>query len=129
LGVSIREQLDELVGFVETLNQEYREGALIVVEGPRDAVALQQIGFKGKPYAYCHNSNLAKLTDRATKHSQVILLLDLDSQGRRLTGILASALQRKGIRVNLTHRRRLARITQGRISGVQELRSYSEHLS
>jgi len=124
-----QEIAEELTHFVKVLNDESSSGALIVVEGQRDASALAAIGFIGITYLLCHNGSLTQLSEEAKNHRKVILLLDFDHKGRVLTKKAASLLEEKGIRIDLFHRRRLKMASKGRVQEVEELARYSDFLA
>ena len=122
------EVIDSLDLFIKKLNDEVKNGALVVVEGQRDAEALQSIGFQGELFLLCHNEGLVKLTSEAENHKKVILLLDLDSKGRSLTKKAALLLQEKKSVIDLFFRRELLSATKGRIRHIEELKRYKEYL-
>ncbi len=71
----------------------------IIVEGKKDKAALEQLGIKNiitlsKKPVYEIIENAAK------KHKDVIILTDLDKEGKKLFGKLNSGLQRLGVRVD-----------------------------
>ena len=124
-----REIVDQLSHLVKGLNDDNSAGALVVVEGQRDAIALAAIGFKGSPYLLCHNGSLAKLSAEAEKYQKIILLLDFDHKGRVLTKKTTSILQDKGNRIDLFYRRRIRMASKGRIQEIEELEKYGEFLA
>src|SRR5208283_5809578 len=74
--------IESLSTFMKKLNDE--DYALVVVEGLGDAKALRDSGFVGNLFMLCQNSSVSKLEDTAVKFKKTILLLDNDSEGRRL---------------------------------------------
>jgi len=120
--------LQALTKFVRKLNDEYKNGALVVVEGQHDEEALKSIGFKGKLFLLCHNRNLIELASEAEKYRKVILLLDLDRKGRALTKKAIIILQGKNNKIDLFFRRELIRATKGRIRQIEELIRFKEGL-
>ena len=50
-----------LFDFINQLNLEYTNGAIILVEGKKDTNALVSLGFIGKTIEYCNNNNLSKI--------------------------------------------------------------------
>ncbi len=118
--------LQALILFIRKLNDESRNGALVIVEGQRDAMALKLIGFKGDLFLLCHNKSLVKLASEAERYDKVILLLDLDEKGRELTKKAAIILQEKNIKIDIFFRRELAKATKGKIRHIEELSRFSD---
>jgi len=120
--------IQRLILFIRKLNDECKNGALVVVEGQRDARALESIGFKGDLFLLCHNKSLVKLASEAERYKKTILLLDLDEKGRELTKKAAIILQEKNIKIDLFFRRELAKATKGKIRHIEELNRFSDYL-
>ena len=121
------EILECLTLMMKKLNDEYLNGALLVVEGQRDAEALRSIGYIGEPFTLCHNESVSSLVTKAQSHSKVILLLDRDQKGRILTKRVARVLEERKIRLDLFFRRRLSSATKGQVSQVEDLKRYRDH--
>ena len=47
-----------LVDFINILNFECENGAVVLVEGKKDTQALSSLGFVGKTIEYCNNNNI-----------------------------------------------------------------------
>src|SRR3990172_4068380 len=124
----LRETAEALVHLTRQLNEACREGGMVIVEGPRDTVALRALGFEGHSYAACYNSDLDKLLKEAARYTRTIILLDMDTEGRRLTGQITSLLQEKGIKADLSYRRMLHAVLKGRISTVEELSRFAAYI-
>lgn len=73
----------------------------IIVEGRLDVVALKKIGFSGEIIHLPKNKTIINFSYSLTKYREVILLMDWDRKGKRLTSILEKYLITEGIRVNL----------------------------
>jgi len=73
----------------------------IIVEGRLDVVALRKIGFSGEIIHLPKNKTMINFSHSLTKYREVILLMDWDRKGKRLTSILEKYLITEGIRVNL----------------------------
>ena len=76
---------ESLAIYVKKLNDENSNGALVVVEGLRDYRSLRSIGFLGNIFMFCNKNNLLRLVEESKKYRKVILLFDLDREGRSLT--------------------------------------------
>ena len=117
-------ELTDILDFVGSLNQH--EGA-VVVEGQRDSEALCKIGYRGNILIFHQFGGLAEFADVAARYARVIVLFDADRTGRYLTRRLADMLRRR-TRVDTTFKRKLARITRGRVRCVEQLAQYGTHL-
>jgi 5S rRNA maturation endonuclease (ribonuclease M5) len=73
----------------------------IIVEGRLDVLALRKIGFSGEIIHLPKNKTIINFSYSLTKYREVILLMDWDRKGKRLTSILEKYLITEGIRVNL----------------------------
>jgi len=120
--------LQALILFIRNLNDECKNGALVVVEGQRDARALESIGFKGNLLLLCHHNSFVKLASEAEGYKKTILLLDLDRKGRELTKRAAIILQENDGKIDLFFRKELIKATKGKIRHVEGLSRFSDHL-
>ncbi len=123
-----REISEALVLYVKKLNDESINGSLVVVEGKRDVSALRSLGFVGKILMLCHNNNFDRLVTEAEKYRKIILLLDLDREGRSLTKKSAILLEGKKHKIDIFFRRNLSSITYGRVKQIEELSKYAEYI-
>ena len=119
---------EALVLYIKKLNNESKNGSLVVVEGKRDVRALRSMGFIGKILMLCHNNNFDRFISEAGKYHKIILLLDLDREGRSLTKKAAILLEGKKHVIDLYFRRNLSSITCGRVKQIEELRKYAEYI-
>ncbi len=131
--VTLKNSLDldiseSLVLYVKRLNDESRNGALVVVEGLRDLRALRAVGFDGDVLMFCHNGGKRLLVNEAAKYRKSILLLDLDREGRSLTKKAAVMLGDNKSAIDLFFRRELSSVTRGRVSHIEELSRYKDYL-
>ncbi len=110
------------------LNEEYERGSVVVVEGKRDAAALERIGFTGSPAVF---HNFKGVVDFVDSHAgrKIILLLDMDRTGRHLTSRLLSQLQSRRNSVSLFYKHALARITNGKVRHVEDLTIYAQQMA
>jgi 5S rRNA maturation endonuclease (ribonuclease M5) len=122
--------IDHLRRFIEMLNEEAENGSVIVVEGKRDVEALSRLGFNGNLTVLNHFKGISHFVDNHCQMSKkIILLLDMDRTGKYLTSKILTQLQHKGNNVNLFYKKKLARITKGKIRHVEELAMYARNLS
>jgi 5S rRNA maturation endonuclease (ribonuclease M5) len=101
-----RKELNELLDKIEYLVP------IVVVEGPRDAEALRQIGFKGRIELFSRvNLSESDFIDfMATVAASVVILTDFDSEGRRINRNLIRLFERRGVRVEVGLRRAFGRL-------------------
>lgn len=118
------EFVDFLRDFIKELNHLSREGEIILVEGERDAKAMRAVGYTGSIVSIAsvnNRSSRAKL--QASK--RVIILTDLDREGRQLAARYAKSLIHGGLDVSLLHRRRLLAASRGVFRHVENLRRFA----
>ena len=113
-------ELPELRKFVADLEQE---DATVAVEGKRDARALRLLGFGGTLMQFHSYGGFVRFADAASEYNRVVLLFDYDHKGRYMTYRMVRLLQRR-THIDLRYRRRLARITKGRVKFVEQLAGY-----
>ncbi len=119
------QEIIELKDFIFQLNSI--EG-IVVVEGKRDSVALRKIGYKGKILEFHKFGGIVNFTDSAAKYESLILLFDRDRQGRQLTEKTIQLLQRR-TKIDLTYKRKLRAITNGKIKFIEQLVCYESYLA
>src|ERR1700730_14247023 len=117
--------IESLHGYIRKLNDE--ENALVVVEGVRDARALRESGFDGEIFMLCHKNNVLKLEETASRFRKTILLLDNDSEGRKLRERTIRILNGR-VKIDTFYQRALLPASRGKIRHVEELAPYAERL-
>ena len=90
---------------------------LIIVEGKKDKTALESLGIKN---IYVLKGPLYENIEKISKkHKQVVILTDLDYEGRKIFSRLNSRLQERGVNVNNSFREFLFKETKLRqIEGI-----------
>ena len=89
---------------------------LIIVEGKKDKKTLENFGitniitFSNSPYFHMEN----------IKEKEVIILTDLDSEGKKLYSILRHGLQKRGVKIDRKFREFLFKKT--RISHIEGIK-------
>ena len=119
------QEIVELKDFIFQLNSI--EG-MVVVEGKRDSIALRKIGYTGKILEFHKFGGMVNFTDSAAKYESLILLFDRDRQGRQLTEKTIQLLQRR-TKIDLTYKRKLRAITNGKIKFIEQLVCYESYLT
>lgn len=120
------QEIIELKKFVFELNAI--ENGIIIVEGKRDSSALKKLGFTGKVLEFHRFSGMIDFADSVSKYERLIILFDRDRKGRTLTGKTIQLLQRR-TKVDLTFKRKLRKITKGKIMFIEQLVSYESFLA
>jgi 5S rRNA maturation endonuclease (ribonuclease M5) len=110
--------IEFLVDFIRDLNDLSREGAIVLVEGKRDAAALAELGYTGEIMT---SSTLTSGTSAVRRAKLVIILTDLDTEGRRLAARYIRMFSRLGVRTTLVARRRLSKNSRGKFLHIENL--------
>ena len=118
-----------LRSFVKELNDLSTEGGAVLVEGKRDVAALRSIGYSGPIFSVSilRASDAARERMRAEVH-QMVILTDLDSEGRRLASTFVRFLTREGVKPSLGQRKRLAAASRGAFLHVENLSRFAERV-
>jgi len=105
----IREEISKLI----------EDNLLVIVEGKKDKISLNKLGI----------TNIITLnkpiyeTVELINDNKIVILTDLDSEGRKLYNVLRHELQRKGVKIN--NKLRLL-LFKTRLSHIEGLHSYLE---
>ncbi len=128
-----REFSSFLRNLVKELNDLSGEGAAVLVEGKRDAAALKGLGYSGPIFTVSILTSTKAARERLRREvSKMIIMTDLDSEGRRLAARYVKFLSQEGIAASLAQRRRLSKATRGVFLHVENLRRFApsgEHLA
>lgn len=124
-----QDEVQELQKFVNMLNEESSNGAVIVVEGKRDVNALASVGFKGNVVTLNNFRGINRLVDNLERAGKVILMLDMDHKGKYLTHKILTLLQYKGKNVDLFYKKTLSEITKGKVRHIEEIVIYAKYIS
>ena len=122
-------EVQRLQKFVNMLNEESSNGAVVVVEGKRDVNALASIGFKGNVVTLNNFRGITSLVDSLERESKVILMLDMDRKGKYLTRKILTLLQYRGKNVDMFYKKMLAAITKGKVRHTEDLTIYNRYIS
>jgi len=118
------EYADFLSHFIGQLNQLSEEGWAVLVEGKRDADAMKGLGYTG---ALATVSSLSRLGVKALAPSKkVVILTDLDREGRILAARYIKLLSHEGLRTSLSERRRLRVASRGAFRHIENLSRFSD---
>ena len=118
-------EIIQLREFISQLNS--LQDSVIIVEGKKDTQALRRSGCFQKILEFHKFDGINDFTEFVVKYQEIILLFDWDKQGRYLTRRVIKLLERR-TKINLTYKRKLRRITRGKINFIEQLRSYESKL-
>jgi len=111
--------------FIESLNNECKAGAIVIVEGRKDEIALREIGFKGEILVYHNFKGIINFVDYVSrKGRKVILLLDRDRKGRSLTSKILKKLDILCPHDSLYYKKKFVKITHGKIMCIENLSNF-----
>ena len=111
-----------LRALVKELNDLSGEGAAVLVEGKRDARALTELGYTGPLFTIAIlTSSLAARERLREEVRQMVILTDLDGEGRRLASRYVKFLVRQGVKPSLAQRKRLSEASRGIFLHIENL--------
>ncbi len=117
-----------LTQFLDRLKLESENGALIIVEGKKDLMALKTLGMKGE--VLCIKSSRKGVVDclDEIKQNYVIIFLDFDRRGTKLTKDVITYLEAKGIVINLLYWRSIGALIRRDVKDIEGIPSYLSKL-
>jgi 5S rRNA maturation endonuclease (ribonuclease M5) len=127
LSTHRKEKVEKIEQILTQLIEKSSEGTPIIVEGKKDAAALQELGVKGQILTVkTGGKSFLEATVEIEKSSsnEVILFLDFDRRGQEGTKHLQESLEQGKILVNLTFWRKLRALAGREIQCVEGLPSY-----
>ncbi|MEM0117023.1 MAG: toprim domain-containing protein [Conexivisphaerales archaeon] len=124
-----RKEIAELLhSVIIELNRECERGALLVVEGRRDQLALQSLGLRATCF-WLSNKGFSNFLNSAESSKKVILLLDYDRKGRYMFARATRILQSKRIPTDGYYRKAIKKVTKGEIVHIEQMLMYSAFLA
>ena len=121
-----REFSSFLSDLVKELNDLSSEGAAVLVEGKRDATAMKELGYTGPLFTVSILTSSAAVRVKLRKNvSKMIILTDLDTEGRRLAARYVKFLSHEGVEASLAQRRRLSKASRGVFLHIENLRRFA----
>ncbi len=115
------DEISAIRNFIVALNSA--QESKVVVEGKRDSAALKSLGYTEKPLEFHSFGSVTRFADSASRHKNLIILLDFDRKGRYLTRRIIGQLERR-TRIDLSYKKQLAQITKGKLRTIEELSKY-----
>lgn len=105
--------------FIREIEQLKASNTLIIVEGKKDALALNQLGLTN--ITQLSKIPIPSIIDSLSNEKECAILTDLDKEGKKLYGKLHSGLQRQGIKIN--NRLRNFLYTETKIRNIEGLKN------
>lgn len=119
------ERIDEIILELRTLSDS---GAIIVVEGRRDADSLRSLGISGDIRLACSRP-LLEFTEQLSKSGkEIVLLTDWDKKGGITARKIINHLLTYGIMPNTDLRSRIGSLVKKRIKDIESLNKYVNKL-
>ncbi len=110
---------------VKELNDLSEEGAAVLVEGKRDVAALRGLGYTGPLFTVSILTSTAAAREKLRREvSAMVILTDLDTEGRRLASRYIKFLSHEGVSASLAQRRRLSKASRGAFMHIENLRRF-----
>jgi len=126
-----RRKYEELMLFLDKLREKCKEGAIIIVEGWRDAEALKSLGLDGE--ICCIKNTRIPICDLLIKYAstdrEIIVLTDFDKGGVKLAGKIKKYLESYGKTVNLNFWLKIGSFVSKDVKDVEGLASYFRSIS
>ncbi len=126
-----RRKYEELMLFLDKLREKCKEGAIIIVEGWRDAEALKSLGLDGE--FCCIKNTRIPICDLLIKYAstdrEIIVLTDFDKGGVKLAGKIKKYLESYGKTVNLNFWLKIGSFVSKDVKDVEGLASYFRSIS
>ncbi|MCL7410313.1 MAG: toprim domain-containing protein [Methanosarcinaceae archaeon] len=109
---------------VNEIIEHTQSGAVIIVEGKRDIIALKKLGITGRIETSTHQPLLVFAENLAKDTTQIIILTDWDRRGDILADRITTYLQNVGITPDLDIRRRISLLVKKEVKDVESLYTY-----
>jgi 5S rRNA maturation endonuclease (ribonuclease M5) len=118
-----QQEITELKEFIFQLNSINQT---VVVEGKRDSLALRKIGYIGQILEFHRFGGIVNFADAVAEYDNIILLFDRDRHGQKLTEKTIQLLQRR-TRIDTAFKKKLRKITRGKIMFIEQLVCYESY--
>ncbi len=117
--------VDFLAGLIAELNRLAAEGCVVLVEGARDVHAMRGVGYKGGIMSV---SSVRRRESESllAGYKRVIIMTDLDAEGRRLAARFSKSFAHRGLSISLDQRRRLLVASRGVFRHIENLKRFSQ---
>ena len=131
LSTKLKEKQEKLEQIITQLAEEAADGKPIVVEGKKDAQALEELGVKGRILTVKTGGKSFLEAAAEIEHltaEEVIILLDFDRRGKQGIRRLLMNLERARIKVNMQFWSMLCGLVGRDIQCVEGLPAYLDTL-
>ena len=118
------EFVEFLVSFIDELNSIAAEGAVVLVEGQRDRRALLDLGYSGRVVTKA-SLTPARIDTSLQGAKSVIILTDMDKEGRKLASTYVGLFRPMGVKTSLIERRRLKHASHGVFLHIENLSRFA----
>lgn len=115
---------EEMKEWLEKLKESE---AIIVVEGKRDIIALENLGIPKQRIFRLNDAVFACAEELAAREKEIIILTDFDAEGKKLYGSLSKDLASLGAKVDRYFREFLMKNTP--LSHIEGIDTFFENLS
>ena len=116
-----------LAGLVIELNQLSEDGWVLLVEGQRDVRAMRSLGYLGQTVTM--SSLVRARTRNLGGLKRVVVMTDLDREGRRLAARVTKELSHEGLETSLYQRKRLLISSKGTFRQIENLARFAEFMA
>ena len=127
MSTHLKEKEDKILEIIAQLCAESSRGTSILVEGRKDVEALRNLGVVGRIFSVKTGgkSMVQTLVEiEEARISEIILLLDFDEQGRKMTRRLKEDFERIRIKSNLHFWSALQGILGREVQCVEGIQAY-----
>jgi len=122
------ERLEELEKIIMELKELSEAGAIIIVEGRKDAASLRYLGINGE-IQLASQQPLLEFTESLFKRGKnLVLLTDWDKKGGLIARKIIKHLLAYGIMPDVDIRSRLRSLSKKRIKDIESLNHYINNL-
>ncbi|KUO43380.1 MAG: hypothetical protein APU95_05880 [Hadesarchaea archaeon YNP_N21] len=116
-----QEELEEVEELLKELKEYSSMGVPIIVEGPRDEMALRELSVTGKIFHISGNHRTAlNFLESLVGYGQVIILTDFDERGDELAEFCAKQLLRLEVEPIVHLREKLRALLRKNIKGIED---------
>jgi 5S rRNA maturation endonuclease (ribonuclease M5) len=127
LSAHLKDKVDKIEQIITKITEESAKGKPIIVEGKKDAQALQELGVSGPIMTVKTGGKSflkATMEIEALGTAEVILLLDFDRRGNEGTKRLHQSLERSKIKINNNFWLELRALVGHEVQCIESLTSY-----
>ncbi|MFW6110683.1 MAG: toprim domain-containing protein [Thermoproteota archaeon] len=131
MSTQLKEKEEKILEILNRLAKENAKGIPVVVEGKKDVESLRALAVSGEMLeAKTGGKSLVEIVSEISEYGgrEVILLLDFDRRGRKLTKNLKQNLERMKIKPNIFFWRRLRGVVGHDVKDIEGLPSYLDTL-